>query len=191
MVHFTFKHNNMTCESMRQTFEPMNNPSKSLFPNTALVKYITSRVIPIDLIWFSNGPNLANDQQRRIKITVLPDLFKAKGVRHLNMLRSANTEKIRLLILWVGVNSLILIWSILSFYNMQSSNSHGSPFFYNKFEDKIPKWCHHFLPIFPLLSGLMQGILRFIIFIYFYLQFGFATAWCYDFSDCKVVHMPK
>ena len=39
------------------------------------------------------GPNTANDQQSRIKIPVLPDLLKAKGVRHLNMLRLANTEK--------------------------------------------------------------------------------------------------
>ena len=36
-------------------FEPVNNPSKSLCPNTALVKYITSRIIYIDLIRFSNG----------------------------------------------------------------------------------------------------------------------------------------
>ena len=41
-------------------------------------------------------PNLANDQQGRIKIRVLPDFFKAKGVRHLNMLCLANTEKKRL-----------------------------------------------------------------------------------------------
>ena len=31
----------------------------------------------------AKGPDLANDQQGRIKIPVLPDLFKAKGVRHL------------------------------------------------------------------------------------------------------------
>ena len=42
------------------------------------------------------GTNLANDQQGRIKIPVLPDLFKAKSVRHLNMLCLANTEKKRL-----------------------------------------------------------------------------------------------
>ena len=44
----------------------------------------------------TKGPNLANDQQGRIKISVLPDLFKAKGVGHLNMLRLANTEEKRL-----------------------------------------------------------------------------------------------
>ena len=42
------------------------------------------------------GPNLANDEQGRIKIPVLPDLFKATGERHLNMLCLANTEKKRL-----------------------------------------------------------------------------------------------
>ena len=31
----------------------------------------------------AKGPNLVNDQQGRIKIKVLPDLFEAKGVRHL------------------------------------------------------------------------------------------------------------
>ena len=36
-------------------FEPVNDPSKSLCPNAVLVKYITSRIIPIDLTWFSNG----------------------------------------------------------------------------------------------------------------------------------------
>ena len=41
------------------------------------------------------GPNLANDQQGRSKIPVLSDFFKAKGVRHLNMLRLANTAKKR------------------------------------------------------------------------------------------------
>ena len=41
----------------------------------------------------AKGPNLANDQQGRIKIPVLPDLFKATVVRHLNMLCLANTEK--------------------------------------------------------------------------------------------------
>ena len=44
----------------------------------------------------TKGSNLANDQQRKIKIPALPDLFKTKGVRHLNMLRLANTEKKRL-----------------------------------------------------------------------------------------------
>ena len=44
----------------------------------------------------TKGPNLANDQQARIKIPILPDLFKAKGVRHFNMLCLANTEKKRL-----------------------------------------------------------------------------------------------
>ena len=44
----------------------------------------------------TKGPNLANDQQGRINIPVLLDLFEAKGVRHLNMLRLANTEKKRL-----------------------------------------------------------------------------------------------
>ena len=38
------------------------------------------------------GPNLSNDQQGRIKMPVLPDLFQAKFVRHLNMLCLANTE---------------------------------------------------------------------------------------------------
>ena len=41
----------------------------------------------------TKSPNLANDQQGRIKIPVLPDLFKATVVRHLNMLCLANTEK--------------------------------------------------------------------------------------------------
>ena len=44
----------------------------------------------------AKGPNLTNNQQGRIKIRVLPDLFKTKGLRHLNMLRLANTEKKRL-----------------------------------------------------------------------------------------------
>ena len=47
----------------------------------------------------TKGPNLANDQQGRIKISVLPDLFKAKGVRNLNMFCLANTEKKRLSLL--------------------------------------------------------------------------------------------
>ena len=34
----------------------------------------------------AEGPNLFNDKQGRIKIPILPDLFQAKGVRHLNML---------------------------------------------------------------------------------------------------------
>ena len=41
----------------------------------------------------TKSPNLANDQQARIKIPILPDLFKTKGVRHFNMLCLANTEK--------------------------------------------------------------------------------------------------
>ena len=41
----------------------------------------------------AKGPNLANDPQGRIKIPVLPDLLKAKSVRHLNMPCLANTEK--------------------------------------------------------------------------------------------------
>ena len=40
--------------------------------------------------------NQANDQQGRIKTLVLQDLFKAKDVKHLNMLRLASTEKKRL-----------------------------------------------------------------------------------------------
>ena len=54
-----------------------------------------------DSIWFSNGkgPNLANDQRGKIKIPVLPDFLKAKGVRHLNMFHLANTEKKRLSLL--------------------------------------------------------------------------------------------
>ena len=34
----------------------------------------------------AEGPNLFNDKWERIKIPVLPDLFQAKCVRHLNML---------------------------------------------------------------------------------------------------------
>ena len=41
----------------------------------------------------AKASNLANDQQGRIKIPILPDLFKAKVVRYLNMLCLANTEK--------------------------------------------------------------------------------------------------
>ena len=134
------------------------------------------------------GPNLANDQQGRIKIPVLPDLFKAKGVRHLNMLCLANTEKKRVPLLQRGVNILSEIWSILSFYNMKSSqqlNSHGSPFFYHMFESRIFECYHHTLSISPLPSRLMRDILRFIFFICrheniffhgFCLQFRFATA---------------
>ena len=44
----------------------------------------------------TKDPNLSDDQQGRIKISVLPDLFKAKVVRHLNMLRLVNIEKKRL-----------------------------------------------------------------------------------------------
>ena len=44
----------------------------------------------------TKDPNLSDDQQGRIKIPVLPDLFKAKVVRHLNMLRLVNIEKKRL-----------------------------------------------------------------------------------------------
>ena len=40
----------------------------------------------------AKDPNLSNDQQGRIKITVLPGLFQAKGVKPLNMLCLANTE---------------------------------------------------------------------------------------------------
>ena len=40
----------------------------------------------------TKDPNLTNDQQGKIKIPVPPDLFKAKCVRHLNMVRLANTE---------------------------------------------------------------------------------------------------
>ena len=35
---------------MRQIFEPVNDPSKSLCPNAVLIKYITFRIIPIDII---------------------------------------------------------------------------------------------------------------------------------------------
>ena len=38
-----------------KSFEPVNDLSKSLCPNAALVKYITSRIISIDLIRISNG----------------------------------------------------------------------------------------------------------------------------------------
>ena len=54
----------------------------------------------------AKGPNLPNDQQGGIKILVLPDLFQAKGVRHLNMLCLVNTEYKRLPMLQVGVNIL-------------------------------------------------------------------------------------
>ena len=47
----------------------------------------------------TKGSNLDNDQQRKIKTPALSDLFKTKGVRHLNMLRLANTEKKCLLLL--------------------------------------------------------------------------------------------
>ena len=40
----------------------------------------------------AKGPNLFNDKYGRIKIPVLPELFQAKSVRHLNMLCLANTE---------------------------------------------------------------------------------------------------
>ena len=40
----------------------------------------------------AKGPNLANEQQGRIKFPVLPDLFKAKGLRHLNMLCLSHSE---------------------------------------------------------------------------------------------------
>ena len=73
----------------------------------------------------AKAPNLANDQQGRIKIPVLPDLFKTKCVRHLNMLCLANTEKKRLQFLQIGVNILSEIQSILSFYNMQSSQQYS------------------------------------------------------------------
>ena len=60
-----------------------------------LVKYITFTILPIDF-QVTKGPNLANDQQGKIKIPVLPDLFKAKCLRRFKMLRLANTEKKRL-----------------------------------------------------------------------------------------------
>ena len=44
----------------------------------------------------TKGPNLANGQQGRIKISALPDFFKSKGVRYLNMLCLAHTGKKRL-----------------------------------------------------------------------------------------------
>ena len=44
-------------------------------------------------------------------------------------------------------------------------NSHGIPFFYNRFEVRLFECCHHTLWISTLLSGLMRGILRFIFFI--------------------------
>ena len=44
----------------------------------------------------TKGPNLANDQQGKIKIPVLPDLFKAKCLRRFKMFRLANNEKKRL-----------------------------------------------------------------------------------------------
>ena len=44
----------------------------------------------------AKGPNLANDQQGRIKIPVLPDLFKATDTRHLNKFSLDNTDKKRL-----------------------------------------------------------------------------------------------
>ena len=40
----------------------------------------------------AKGPNLFDDEQGRIKIPVLPELFQAKGVRHLNLICLANTE---------------------------------------------------------------------------------------------------
>ena len=132
----------------------------------------------------AKGPNQNNDQQGRIKIPVLPDLFKAKGVRHLNMLCLANTEKKRLPLLQTSVNILSEIWSILAFIICKVVNSHDIPFFYNTFEGRIFGCCHHTLSISPLLPGLMRDILRFIFFICrheklffpgFCLQFGFAT----------------
>ena len=51
-------------------------------------------------------PNLADDQQDAIKIQVLPDLLKTKGVRHLNTRRLDNIEKKRLPILSIGLNIL-------------------------------------------------------------------------------------
>ena len=66
----------------------------------------------------AKGPKVANDQQGRIKIPVLPDLFKAKGMRYLNILCLANSEKKRPPLLQTNVNILSKIWSILSFYNM-------------------------------------------------------------------------
>lgn len=51
-------------------------------------------------------PNLADDQQGAIKIQVLPDLLKTKGVRYLNILCLDNIEKKRLPILLIGLNIL-------------------------------------------------------------------------------------
>ena len=82
-------------------------------------------------------------------------------------------------------------------------NSPGIPFSYNRFEGRLFECYHHTLLFCILLSGLMRGIFWFIFFIYrreklfaflfygFYLQFGFATAWLYDFAGCKIVSRPK
>ena len=45
-------------------------------------------------------------------------------------------------------------------------NSHGIPFFYNRFEGRICECCHQTISISTLLSGIMLGILRFISLIY-------------------------
>ena len=70
-----------------EIFEPTNDPSKSLFPNGALVKENTSLVIPIDPFWFSNNKaqNVDGDQPDKVKVSFLPDLFTAKRVRHLDV----------------------------------------------------------------------------------------------------------
>ena len=84
-------------------------------------------------------------------------------------------------------------------------NSHGIPFFYNRFEVRVFECWHYTLSISTLLSGLMWGICgvfcglyfsctdmeSFLFFYGFYLQFGFASAWFYDFAGCKFVRMPK
>ena len=44
-------------------------------------------------------------------------------------------------------------------------NSHGIPFFCNRFEDRIFECCYPTLSVSPLLYGLMGGVLRFIFFI--------------------------
>lgn len=70
-----------------EIFEPTIDPSKSLFPNGALVKENTSLVIPIDPFWFSNNKaqNVDGDQPDKVKVSLLPDLFTAKRVRHLDV----------------------------------------------------------------------------------------------------------
>ena len=55
-----------------------------------------------------------------------------------------------------------------AFVKCKAVNSHGITFFYNMFEGRIFKCCHHTPSISPLLSGLMRDILRFIFFIWRY-----------------------